>query len=587
MSTQGKKQVLNDINQAIKYSDKQQYQKALIIFDNYLKNLPDDFELIVQFGQLCKSLGKTDLAINYLSKAVDKKPDDPVIHGLLGGILLDDKQYQEADIQLRLAIEISPDSWQLLLHLGIANSALGNYDAAIDYLAKARTLKPGSSEIHENLAACMFMTDCNIEAQDYAKKAIKLEPKNYNAYNLLALSLSQTGDIAEAIKYLEKSIKLDELNPNAYVNLTTIKNFSSKDRQMIRRIEKILETSMPAINRSRFCFALGKMYDGCQEWSKAFSCIKQANLLAKPGYQENPVPKKHLKSLNRVFSTELFEKTRPLGNQSDIPVFIVGMPRSGTTLIEQIIASHPEAEGAGELEKIESIADMIGTTDNPGQYQTGVHKILNEQSINELSSMYLGALRKNREEASRISDKTTNNYFHLGLITILFPNARIIHVSRSPLDTCISCYFQYFRNRSFGWTFDPEWISNTYHSYRQIISFWQRVLPENKMLEVQYEQLISDPESHIRHILDYCGLDWDPGCLNFYKTRNIVKTASKMQVRQPIYQGSIQRWKRYGIDVHEFATRLEQYLDETDKQQLYKLGIRPDSKKWWNFIAKV
>lgn len=579
-----KKQVLNDINEAIRYSERREKDKALIIFDSYGQNLPVDPDIMVRFAELCSTLEKNNLALDYLYKAGELCPDDARIPAMLGNILLDEKQYREADTQLRNAVKMTPGSWQLLLHLGIANSAIGNYDDAIHFIEKARSMKPGSSEIYENLAACMFMTDRNSEAQDYARKSIKLNPKNYNAWNLLGMSLSQTGDISEAIKCLEKAIKIDELNPNAYVNLTTIKNFSEEDRRLINRMEKLLEKSMPSTRRSGFCFALGKIFDSCKEGDKAFYYINQANLLSKPGYDENPAPKQHIKSLRNTYSTALFEEMESCGNQSEIPVFIVGMPRSGTTLIEQIITTHPDAEGAGELEKMEAIADIIGSTDKPGKYRAALQKILNRHSINELSSRYLEELCKNREKALRITDKTTNNYFYLGLITILFPNARIIHVFRSPLDTCISCYFQYFRNPNFGWSFDPRWITNTYHSYRQTMDFWRSVLPSGKILDIKYEKLVDDPEPNIRHILDNCGLDWEPACLDFYKTRNIVKTASQMQVRQPLYTDSVQRWKRYGTHVAEFATGLEEYLGESDKQQLLQLGINPESRKWWRIF---
>ena len=585
MAAQDKKRVLNDINLSIKYIEKQQSQKALSIYNNYSKNLPDDPDILVQYAELSRLLGHTEQALYCLYKVREIRPNDTRVPGNLGNVLLDQKKYHDADIQLRKAMDISPDSWQILLHLGIANSALGNYDDAIAFLEKAQALKPGASEIHENLAACMFMTDRNKEAQEYARKATRLNPDNYNAHNLLGLSLSQTGDIAEAIKCLEKAIKIDGLNPSAYVNLTTIKGFSSGDKRMINRMEKILEKSMPAKNRCRFCFALGKMYDGCEEWDKAFFYINRANLLARPVHEENPAPKHHLKSLKKTYSTEFFEKYRPLGNQSEIPVFIVGMPRSGTTLIEQIIATHPDATAAGELEKMEIVADMIATTDKPGKYRAAVNEILNKDSINKWSNTYLKDLCKNRKNAPRITDKTTNNYLYLGLIALLFPNCKIIHVTRSPLDTCISCYFQYFTNRNFGWSFDPQWIINTYHSYRQTMNFWRSVLPENMVLDINYEGLISEPEPCIRSILAFCGLAWHPACMDFYKTRNIVKTASQMQVRQPIYNDSVQRWKRYGMNVNEFAKGLEKYLDDSEKQQLQQLGIKLDSGKWWNVFA--
>lgn len=580
MNGQQKKELLNNINMAINYVHNRQREKAVNIF-NDLQAIPDDPELSIRFGILCKLLGERGIARDKLYKLLEKTPDDPVILDLLVSVLMDDGQYQEADHYLRKLIDITPQQWQPLLNLGITNICLKNYDEAIIFLEKAQSLKPGQTRIYDNLADCLMRTDRHAEAIENAEKAIKLDPKNYNAHIVMGLALSHMGKISEGIKYTEKAIRLDRFNPLAYVNLVAMKKFSDNDKKLITGIEKILEGNMPAIDRSLFCFALGRMYDDGKEWDKAFSYIKQANLLASTKYQENPAPKKHLRSLKKTYYKEIFEKYRSIGNQSEIPVFIVGMPRSGSSLIEQIISSHPEAAGAGEITEMESLLKSAGSTDNPGKYQARVNEIINKESIHKLSAAYLDKLRNKRESARRITDKNINNYFYLGLITLLLPNAKIIHISRSPLDTCISCYFQYFSHHNLGWSFDPGWITNTYHTYRQTMAFWQGVLPENKILDIQYEHLINDPEQHIRKIIDYCNLDWHPACLEFYNSSNIVKTASMMQVRQPVYRKSIERWKNYGAHVGEFATGLLEYLDDADKVYLSALGIKLGSKKWW------
>ena len=234
MDTHRKKQILRDINSAIKFSEKQQHQKALIILNNYLHDLPDDLEIIVQYAQLCNSLGETSLAIDRLFKAVEIKPDNVINLGLLGNLLLENKQYHEADAQLRKALEISPRSWQLLANLGAANTALGSFDDAIHFLKEAQSLKPNLSKIHENLAICMLKTDCYDEALKCAKKAIGLDPNNSNAHNIMGYTLSNMGKIPESMRYLEKAIQLDKFRASNYVNLVRVKIFSSKDQSIIK-----------------------------------------------------------------------------------------------------------------------------------------------------------------------------------------------------------------------------------------------------------------------------------------------------------------------------------------------------------------
>ena len=352
---------------------------------------------------------------------------------------------------------------------------------------------------------------------------------------------------------------------------------------MISKIEKILEGSISANDRSYFCFALAKMYDDCREWDHSFKYIKQANLLARSRHHIVDLDDRNLfKSLKRVFSKDLFDELKPIGNQSEIPVFIIGMPRSGTSLVEQIISCHSEAAGVGELDNINMLAESIASPDIPKQYQQDWNKIFNQDSITKYSEDYLNTLRLNREGALRVTDKMPGNYFHLGLITILFPNASIIHVMRDPLDTCISCYFQPFTGSRHGWSFEPESIARHYSNYRKIMEYWKSILPTGKILDIKYEQLIDEPEMTARNMLEHCKLDWDPECLNFHNSNKVVNTASAWQVRQPMYKTSIKRWRRYGPQVGEFAIGIAEYLDDDDRQYLEQMGIKLKSKQWWN-----
>jgi hypothetical protein len=324
------------------------------------------------------------------------------------------------------------------------------------------------------------------------------------------------------------------------------------------------------------------MYDDCKQWDKAFEHYRQGNLLKKRAFDPE-LPSKLFKQVKKVFTRERLQEAEKLGSESEVPVFIVGMPRSGTTLIEQIIASHPEASGAGELQEIDRIAKRICPASDLTQYQGICGANLTRSMLNEQADSYLKVLRKTRESASRITDKMPDNYFYLGLITMLFPRARIIHMIRNPLDSCLSCYFQCFNE--LAWSFDLEWLGKRYRFYREVMAYWRRVLPAGRILDVYYEQLIEDPETQSRRIVEHCGLAWDPGCLEFNKAQRAVNTASMWQVRQPIYRSSTRRWENYAPHLGELAKALGEYLEE-DQETLEAYGIKLRSRWGLRFLNK-
>ena len=250
-----------------------------------------------------------------------------------------------------------------------------------------------------------------------------------------------------------------------------------------------------------------------------------------------------MSSLMAAFSGAFFERAAGLGSGSDRPVFIVGMPRSGTTLVEQIISSHPRAAGAGELPDIPWLIQRLPAELGSGAGYPGCVEALDRESVQRLAGSYLDRLGLVSATTDRVTDKLPMNYMHLGLIAVLFPNAVIVHCKRDPMDTCLSCYFQNF-SRDLGFCFDLEDLGFYYRHYETLMAFWAEVLPLC-IHDVAYEDLVKNPEDVSRGLIEACGLEWDPRCLSPHKNRRPVKTASSWQVRQPLYKTSVARWKRY------------------------------------------
>lgn len=579
MIRNGNNSFLQETNQAIRLAEEGRKNEALSIYDKIIERLPDNQESKAQFVRLCIALGNAKTAINLSKQLIQNHPGNAAYMGMLGDAYVINNQLLEAENAFQQAIELDPNMWEAHADLGSVYGMLKLFDKSIEHLEKVVALKPSHTESLVNLTTCLVGAGRHKEALEYGKKAIRSAPSNPIICDNIGSSLSVLGQINEAISYYEKAIALDKSFGTAYMNLSRIKKFSEKDKPFIEKIEKQLKTSLPAKQRMAFHFTLGKAYDDCHEYEKAFMQYRQANLLAQSQHLE-PIDNKHLpKLLKKVFTKERLDMALDLGHSSDIPVFIVGMPRTGSSLIEQIISRHSQASGAGELEIIHRIAEEICTAQDHKNYVTEWTRHLNQSELNGYAESYLKALQKDRGDALRITDKLPDNYIYLGFIHLLFPNAKIIHSIRNPLDTCLSCYFQAFTG--LNWTFDIESIAKRYQQYRQIMDYWINTLPPGTMMDVSYEALINNQEKESRKLIAHCGLDWEEGCLNYMSEQRDVKTASLWQVRQPIYKTSLKRWSNYASHLEPLAKGLAAYLDDEDIELLKQAGIKVKSKGWW------
>jgi len=292
-------------------------------------------------------------------------------------------------------------------------------------------------------------------------------------------------------------------------------------------------------------FALGKALMDVGEHERAFHHLLEGNALKRRRICYNE--QKTLSSLDQIrsaFTPELMRSYSGGGVISELPIFILGMPRSGTTLIEQILASHPNVHGGGERSDFENAVKGICTSDGSEVAYPDCIRTLTKSKLQELGSRYLGSLRSIAPDASRITDKLPDNFRFVGLIHLAFPNARIIHVRRDPIDTCLSCFSKLFSGE-LSYTYSLEELGRYYQAYRKLMSHWREVLPGGAMLDVDYEALVADIEGQARRLVAYCGLAWHDGCLDFHRTKRPIRTASAAQVRQPIYNSSVGRWRPY------------------------------------------
>jgi tetratricopeptide (TPR) repeat protein len=351
--------------------------------------------------------------------------------------------------------------------------------------------------------------------------------------------LSKTeGRFEESAAMIEKALEVNPKMTSALASLAGIRKMTLSDAPWVERAEQLAASVVAPLEEAELRFAIGKYYDDTGDYKQAFDSYKSANELLKGaalGYKRK-ARTKLVDEWIRVYTRERIADVRGSASSSMKPVFVVGMARSGTSLVEQIIASHPAAKGAGELEY------WMGTVREHGDaIQKGP---LDEATRNRIAEAYLRALENRCGDALRIVDKLLVNSDYLGLIHSVFPNARIIRLRRDPIDTCLSCYFQNFP-LDLNFTLDLSDLAHFYREHYRLMSHWRAVLPPGTILEVPYEELVADQESWTRKILDFVGLEWNEKCLNFHATDRPVLTASAWQVRQKIFKNSVRRWHNY------------------------------------------
>ncbi len=507
-------------------------------------------------GLLLKDRGDLEEAISLLTRAVASRPNDAVCHNNLANMLKEQGRATEAIVAYRAAVRCNPDYANAYFNLAGLLLDQAELQAAIECYRQVLRLSPEDAETWNGLGAALRRRQRLTEAMEAFHTALRINPDSLDAHNNLGLVLTQLGDLEAAAACYRKAIELDADYAPVYENLAKSRRFGAGDRDEIRRLQALAESSkLSESGRISLHFALGKMLDDCGMFEQAFGHYRTANVLrrkTKDFHREQCVT--DVSHTIETFSGDFFKQRQGSGHPSELPVFIVGMPRSGTTLVEQIIASHPQVFGADELMHIGDIATAL-----PGRLQTemaypGCVPMIDATLVRSLAEDYLGKLRALGGDALRVSDKMPSNLFLLGLIALMFSRARIIHCRRDPLGVCLSIYFHHFVY-GYDYAYDLTDIGVYYRQYRRLMRHWHRVLPI-EICDVQYEELVANQESESRRLIDYCGLPWDDRCLAYHKNDRAVQSMSNWQVRQPIYTDSIRRWKHYEKHLDELKQAL-------------------------------
>lgn len=486
-------------------------------------------------------------AIQFMQQATETAPTIVLYRRNLGELLRRAGQLEAAIASHKIALSMEPHSAENHFLLGLAYNDARQFELAIQHYHIALSYDQNYGVAWNNLGAALESTGDKKTAKIAYATAIALNPKHAEAQNNLAAIYSEEGRVDEARSHFLAAIDANPDFIDAHYNLSLIKTYRSDDPHLdfLESImQKMDDCSTPV--RIRYYFALGKALDDTQQYARAFKAYAEGNRLH---YLHNPWDKTKLQEIVEqmpTLFTKAFLKRPPVTQDTRCPIFIVGMPRAGTTLVEQILSSHESIYGAGELSILDDVIHE-GFHAAKMPFSAWVAQ-LSDEEFAMLGEKYLDRASKLAHDKNFIIDKMPGNCFYIGMIYRMLPTAKIIHAIRDPMDSCFSCFTHLFKdNMSFA--YDLTALGTYYTLYAKTMQHWHAVLPERAIFNLPYEQMIDQHEALSKQLLNYIGLPWDPSCLNFYNNERLVKTASLMQVRKPIYKTSVQRWRHFANEL--------------------------------------
>ncbi len=573
--------------QGLLYHQTGRTQLALPLIERSLVLRPQNKSFLTNAGLIYQAVGnwkKAEATYRTLTKVV---PQDGTAWQHLGQMLMEQGNADEAEQAYRKATGLSGSNPEYWKNLGITLLKLnrpGDVEDALHCFRKVVAATPDDAEGHNNLGIALGLLNRRDEALDAARTATRLDPRSWQPWLNLAQIYLTNDEVGNALEVYQHGIELaadkDMFNITLGHTLNLLGKFDTaitffrrayeknpRDLGLLSQFishQKFTSLGDPLLLKARtavdaaseegeeliiLCFALGKIMDKLEQYEAAFAYYHRGNCLRAQTLQfDRESHRRVIDSLIQQYDSGAFEKLHALGNPSETPIYIVGMPRSGTTLTEQIIASHPQVAGGGER-----------------GFWTGIEKEragkgrLDKDAIDTIAQACLADLagiKAAGKQTTRVTDKMPQNFLRVGLIHAVFPNARIIHVRRHPVDNCLSIYFQNFRG-DHPYAYDLDNLAYYRREYERLMQHWREVMPTDRYFEFDYEDLVADQEGISRRLIEFCGLEWDDTCLNFHENERAIKTASIWQVRQKMYTSSVDRWRHYAAHIGPLLALLE------------------------------
>lgn len=552
------------------YAEEKRYEEAIFLLVKMIEIDPSRQKSLALLAQFNQKADNTEIAIASFEKVLEVIPHDPNLYLNLGVALSAQGANEKAIKNFKKALSINPNFAEAYYSLGNALHKKNKLEEAIEAYTKALSLKPNYIEAYNNMGITLKDQGKLEEAIEAYNKTLSIQPDYVDAYNNMGITLKEQGKLKEAIKVYKKAISIDPdyaeahysfgnalqeqgkikeaievytkvlaINPNhayAHRNLSSIKKYTIDDSHFLQVQECFGKEDLSKDGECNLRFALANIYEDLGELDQAFKYLSEGNTLRKQllnySIDQDLYLFKKLKSVQQAFLQNSLEISRASPNI--IPIFIVGMPRSGTTLAEQIISSHSRITGAGELKYVEKFGLSLATG-----YST-----IDLASISKFRSKYLAYLSKVANGKKIVTDKMPQNFRFIPLISAALPEAKFVHLQRNAAATCWSNYRHYFATKGLGFCYDIEDLISYYGLYTNLMKLWQSQYG-NKIYNLDYEKLTNNQERETKRLIKYLGLTWEDSCLSPHKNKRSVRTASQQQVRQKVYKGSSERWRKY------------------------------------------
>lgn len=524
--------------------DTAQIEQALALAQQRLESEPSNPQVLGRVGSLLAVLGRPAEAVPFLERAVTIDPTNPEMVNNLGATLRAIGRGADAIPLLRRAVEIAPGYDDARYNLAGVLAKSGAYAEAIPHYERLLAGAPESPQIQNALARSLWKADRLDEAIAAHEALLARHPDFHLAYADYGNALKESGRLDEAVAAHTRAIELAP-HVGAYYRYLADTRAAAVTDEHLAALEALVQSeTLTDDDRIDANFALGRIYGERGDQERAFRHLLAANSQRRSfiDYDEHATLQS-FEHIAQTFSPDFIRARDGCSHASSLPIFILGMPRSGTTLVEQILASHPAVYGAGELPLFQDTADAVIAD---GRWVT-MQEMCDAtcEQLREIGRRYIERLQNYAPAALRITDKMPANFRLVGLIQTVLPGTRIIHTKRTAVDTCVSCFSQNFAGEQ-PWAYDLAELGRYYRGYERLMAHWRDVLAPDAMLEVQYEDVVDDLETQARRIIAFCGLDWNDACLRFYETQRPVRTASATQVRRPIYRTSVDRSRVYG-----------------------------------------
>lgn len=566
------------LQQAVEVHRSGDLARAAGLYRAVLEQEPNQADALHYLGVIAMQNGRFDDAAEMIGQAVQLSPGNPHLLANLGNALLQAGDARTATGHYEAALAVDPNLTEVrrnlataFMSLDRANDALreiteaarraprslevqvtlgnilseaGRSDEAIACFERILAVRPDIAPIHGSLGNVLRQTGRIEEAITQYEKALSLAPGYAESHYDLGFAYQVLGEVADAEASFRKALDLDPGCSKAWRALANLRKNSLSDTDLATIDTELESAELTENQRTHLEFAVGKCREDRKEYGKSFEHFERGNALRRAAASYSlERDKKVFGNTRRVFCEAFFERWTGAGSNDATPIFIVGMPRSGTTLVEQILASHSNVFGAGEISALYKALASRFTLEHGFDYSAAIGAATPED-LGAVAQRYLDSIRALSSEAVRITDKLPTNFLNLGMISVIFPQATVIHCTRDPRDTCFSIYKHYFGARGHDYAYDLEELGTYYNLYQELMDHWASVLP-TPIHEFKYEDVVADTEKSAKALINACGLQWEPACLEFHQSRRPVATISADQVRRPIYSDSVGAWRRH------------------------------------------